>query len=390
MIKKYLNSPIIALFIILVFSSFFGIYYLKLSIRNTNIQLESLALASSISSYTKRAEGHLLLYLLLNDKSDRDKFFKRMESLDKKVKEISIINNSSIDLYSYSMKKMLYLANKLIEIKVNNINSSPEQYHEETREFHELSSAIRKASIDYVIASPNQLKTESNKTLLYIEIIYILLLLTGVICIAMIVVLIKKRGDELVVAKINALALDKLSNTDGLTGIGNRRSFDSIFMIEWQRSIRDQTPIGLMLIDIDCFKLFNDKYGHLRGDDCLINVARTLDTCMQRPADSIWRFGGEEFIAILPDTDNAISVAENCRTTIEHLIIPHEASIVSDVVTVSIGVCVCIPERLSDPMQFIDCVDKALYQAKNTGRNKVCSDIMNNTKNIIEFSALKD
>lgn len=167
--------------------------------------------------------------------------------------------------------------------------------------------------------------------------------------------------------------LEKLSFLDGLTGIANRRYFDEILEREWKRSTRDVCSLSLIMIDIDFFKIFNDTYGHLVGDDCLKKVAKTLEKAVKRPADLVARYGGEEFAVILPETDikDAIKLAENMRTKVENLNIPHMNSKISDRVTVSLGVSNCIPEHSLDISSLISSADKALYQAKQEGRNRV-------------------
>ena len=140
---------------------------------------------------------------------------------------------------------------------------------------------------------------------------------------------------------------------------------------EWLRAIRNELSIVFMLIDIDFFKLFNDNYGHLAGDECLKKVATKLKSLVNRPGDLVARYGGEEFALVLTDTEGAEFVARNCRRSIEELQIPHAFSKVADVVTISVGVCSVFPEKGSDPRWIIDCADKALYEAKKGGRNRV-------------------
>ncbi|MEZ4483230.1 MAG: diguanylate cyclase, partial [Syntrophotaleaceae bacterium] len=127
--------------------------------------------------------------------------------------------------------------------------------------------------------------------------------------------------------------LASLSMTDGLTNIANRRNFDSHLDVEWKRGIREQQPLTLMLIDIDCFKAYNDHYGHLKGDHCLRQVAKKLHEQTSRPRDLVARYGGEEFAMILPHTDCAAkSLGEQCRAAVEALALPHRASTISNTV----------------------------------------------------------
>lgn len=167
--------------------------------------------------------------------------------------------------------------------------------------------------------------------------------------------------------------LEKHSFMDGLTGIANRRCFDATFSKEWKRALRSGENISIALIDIDFFKKYNDHYGHLTGDDCLKQVGNALNNSLNRAGDLVARYGGEEFVIILPATyqRDAIQAGEKVRNNIEKLKIPHEMSEVSHYVTVSIGVATIIPEKDITPANLIEQADKALYQAKCTGRNRV-------------------
>ncbi len=183
--------------------------------------------------------------------------------------------------------------------------------------------------------------------------------------------------EELVKARTRKLhetnnKLANLSMTDGLTDIANRRNFDSHLDVEWKRGIREQQPLTLILIDIDCFKAYNDHYGHLQGDQCLRQVAKVLRNQTSRPRDLAARYGGEEFALILPHTDCAAkSLGEQCRAAVEALALPHTASTASDIMTLSVGIASLVPQRGSQPVDLIALADRALYQAKKTGRNQV-------------------
>jgi len=167
--------------------------------------------------------------------------------------------------------------------------------------------------------------------------------------------------------------LEALSFKDGLTGIANRRMFDSSLDTEWASAHRSNQPLSLIVLDIDFFKQYNDLYGHIQGDKCLANVAQTLNLAAVRPRDIAARFGGEEFVLLLPETDEsaALKVAERCQRLIEKLKIPHEKSAVSQFVTASIGVgTINLPAEM-EPKNFIEAVDKLLYAAKQKGRNRI-------------------
>lgn len=169
--------------------------------------------------------------------------------------------------------------------------------------------------------------------------------------------------------------LASLSLTDGLTGIANRRYFDDHLNLEWSRAARDRQPLSLVMVDIDHFKAFNDHYGHLAGDDCLRQVARVLKNIASRPGDLVARYGGEEFALILPHTENGARVlGERCRAAVAGIKIPHHASPVRPVVTVSVGVSSILPGRDQDPSRLIEAADRALYRAKLLGRNRVVEE----------------
>ncbi len=166
--------------------------------------------------------------------------------------------------------------------------------------------------------------------------------------------------------------LKKLSCLDGLTGIANRRRLDEFLRTECLRSVRDDTPLSLILIDIDFFKPYNDHYGHIAGDECLRQVARSLDEAVQRASDLIARYGGEEFAVILPNTDlnGAERIARDLCEKIRSLEIPHEYSRVADIVTISLGVVSRVACENLSPSDLINLADAALYEAKETGRNR--------------------
>ena len=168
--------------------------------------------------------------------------------------------------------------------------------------------------------------------------------------------------------------LEALSNTDGLTGIANRRSFDVGLAQEWKRAQRAGTPLALLLIDVDHFKHFNDLYGHLAGDDCLRALGRALDRAARRAGDLVARYGGEEFVVILPGAGLAKAFESACHIQREiwSLAIAHAAT-PPGIVTVSIGVVSLNPSNRHPPDELLRQADLALYQAKRSGRNRVCA-----------------
>ncbi len=164
--------------------------------------------------------------------------------------------------------------------------------------------------------------------------------------------------------------LELLSATDGLTGLANRRQFDQHLYAEWQRSMRSLQPISLLLIDIDHFKRYNDRYGHLAGDACLRQVAGILYDCAQRSGELVARYGGEEFALLLPgaDGDAAMMVAQRCMDEIAKARIPHEDSPVAEYLTCSIGVATVVAVQDLVPESLVRCADEALYRVKSSGR----------------------
>ena len=170
--------------------------------------------------------------------------------------------------------------------------------------------------------------------------------------------------------------LSVLAATDGLTGLANRRTFDKALEAEWLRAARHNMPLSLLLMDIDRFKRFNDSYGHQAGDKCLQMVARILAGAMKRPGDLVARYGGEEIAMLLPATnqDGAAAVAEDVRSRVEALAIPHDGNLPACVLTISIGTATLRPSFElvnADPKMLISLADQALYQAKLKGRNQV-------------------
>jgi len=168
--------------------------------------------------------------------------------------------------------------------------------------------------------------------------------------------------------------LKRLSFIDGLTGIANRRYFDEFLEREWNRARRGKYFLSLIMCDIDCFKAYNDHYGHLKGDECLKKVAHALKETKKRPGDLAARYGGEEFAVVLPETgpEGAAALAQALRTGVEALDIEHVKSEAnSSYLTISLGVTSVIPGEKSSPETLIALADKALYRAKKAGRNRV-------------------
>jgi diguanylate cyclase (GGDEF)-like protein len=171
--------------------------------------------------------------------------------------------------------------------------------------------------------------------------------------------------------------LKRLSHVDGLTGVQNRRAFDENLTQEWARARRESAPLSLILIDIDAFRLYNDHYGHQAGDECLKKIAGVIAETFKRPGDYVARYGGEEFAIIVADSDGegVASHAERLRTRVEYMAIPHEKSLASNVVTISLGLSTQRPDGTNNPSGMVESADRALYRAKETGRNRLCQEL---------------
>ncbi|MCS6958662.1 MAG: diguanylate cyclase [Pseudanabaenaceae cyanobacterium SKYGB_i_bin29] len=167
--------------------------------------------------------------------------------------------------------------------------------------------------------------------------------------------------------------LQRLAMIDGLTQVSNRRLFDEKLEQEWRRLSRSESPLSIILCDVDYFKKYNDTYGHLAGDACLKEVAKAIQLAVRRPADVVARYGGEEFAVILPETGaaGALHVAEKILQQVSSLKIPHRTSSVADHVTVSVGIATTIPSMDMQPTQLLQKADESLYRAKQGGRNRV-------------------
>jgi diguanylate cyclase (GGDEF)-like protein/PAS domain S-box-containing protein len=172
-------------------------------------------------------------------------------------------------------------------------------------------------------------------------------------------------------------AVEALAITDALTGLANRRHFDQYLAAEWRRSMRDRQPISLLMLDADKFKAYNDTYGHQRGDNCLKQIAEACMDVVSRPGDLVARFGGEEFVVVLPNTENegAMHVGNEICEALRSRRLPHSGNL-PGVVTISAGCATLIPGFGKHAPELIEMADKALYKAKNNGRDQVCNGNM--------------
>jgi two-component system, chemotaxis family, response regulator WspR len=171
------------------------------------------------------------------------------------------------------------------------------------------------------------------------------------------------------------IELQRLNNVDALTGASNRKHFNEYIEKEWKRAAREQSPLSVLMIDVDDFKRFNDTYGHVAGDEVLRKVAKAMRDTLGRPGDLAARFGGEEFVIVLPGTplEGASAIGEKVRKSVEALQVPHSGSTVVGFVTISLGAGSTIPRRGGSFVSLIETADVALYQAKKNGKNRVAA-----------------
>lgn len=181
--------------------------------------------------------------------------------------------------------------------------------------------------------------------------------------------------------KLQNNLLRSMALMDGLTGVANRRKFDEDILADWRQCFREQKPLSLILVDVDYFKRYNDRYGHLAGDGCLKSVAQALSETVRRPYDLVARYGGEEFACVLPNTvlSGAVDIAEKMKERVRALGIEHSASDVDSVMTISLGVATLTPTGELGFEALIEAADKQLYEAKNAGRARVCSSAMSSS-----------
>jgi len=173
-------------------------------------------------------------------------------------------------------------------------------------------------------------------------------------------------------------SLEQLTLLDPLTGISNRRAFDNAFAAAWRRAVRRHSPLALLMVDIDFFKGVNDQHGHAYGDECLATLARVLDAQTRRPDDLLARLGGEEFVLLLPETtaDGALKVAHRLHEAVRHRALANNASPFDRLLTISIGIAICLPAPGLQPNAVFEAADQALYSAKDQGRNRTFSVLL--------------
>ena len=188
--------------------------------------------------------------------------------------------------------------------------------------------------------------------------------------------ILKARMNNHLALKRKSDQLAQLACTDGLTQVANRRLFDNTYESEWLRAQRHAQSLSLIVVDVDHFKRFNDRYGHAEGDRCLTRVAGALCTCIHRPGYLVARYGDEEFVAVLPDTGIAAAraIGEKMRAAVAGLAIEHADNSACPVVSVSLGLATVIPDASATPAALLATADRRLYQAKAAGRNRIVGD----------------
>lgn len=204
--------------------------------------------------------------------------------------------------------------------------------------------------------------------------------------------ILQNRVGTQIALKLQRDYLNLLVRQDGLTELTNRRGFEEILGKEWRRASRQRTPLSLLMIDIDSFKLYNDKYGHIAGDNCLKAVADKMNSVLRRGGDSLARYGGEEFVALMADTpfDFVELMAERFRSAIESLQIPHADSMVAKVVTISVGAATVIPTHHDEPMSLVAEADRMLYRVKQDGGNSVRANDLGGVTEVEPIKAVPD
>lgn len=185
--------------------------------------------------------------------------------------------------------------------------------------------------------------------------------------------IVRARVQTQMALKLQRDYLEVLVRQDALTSLTNRRGFDEVLNREWRRAARAHKPLSLIMMDVDSFKLYNDHYGHIAGDECLQQVSTCLSSVLHRGGDHLVRYGGEEFAAVLAETpfDFVELIAERLRAAVEAAQIPHACSLVKNVLTISAGAATVIPHHSDSPTSLVMAADRMLYEVKKAGRNEV-------------------
>jgi diguanylate cyclase (GGDEF)-like protein len=315
----------------------------------------------------------LLLYLTLKQEQDREKFFKRVASLNHHISQAkAYIPAKQLNQFRSLAKTVKHQGETIFDAYDKAL---PEDLNYQDKriligDFHQNTSAIRKLGVALVEESAQALndnRSRSKQALTY----HLYLFSTSSLLLFLFLIYLTYQSGKIKVSQEFAKKLESYAYTDALTQLPNRRKFNETLAIEWQRAIRNKTELSVLYIDIDFFKKYNDTYGHQAGDLCLAKVAQALKLVIKRPADLICRYGGEEFIVLLPETVNPLPIAKQMLQAVEGMEIAHESSNVADHITISVGAYTCTADTCNDSEQLLKRADNALYRAKQNGRKQI-------------------
>lgn len=336
-------------------------------------------ISDSIGDFTKRAEEHLYMFLMLNKENHKYNYLKNIKNLqglletltelEKNNKQNRIANDlkqSVIKLNSHGNTLLIIYESRSQDFNV----FLSKEFIKKVSLFHESSNDTRKLGLMLVSSSSELLKTEE---IIIEEDVGLKnnLLIVFSILINFLIFMVFYQAVRLRAHKNRMNTLSELTFIDSLTGIGNRRKFDNEFEKQWKISTRTGKGFYLLMLDIDYFKNFNDYYGHTEGDRCLKKVSRLLRNMVSRQTDTVCRYGGEEFAIIMSESSNVVEVAEKCRKGIESLKIANKNSTISEYLTLSIGAGEVVGSMSENYSDGIKKIDIALYLAKRQGRNQV-------------------
>jgi len=344
-----------------------------------NLHNKIVLVSKSIGDYTKRAEKHLYMFLMLNNENHKYKYLKNLKNLQGLVETLTEFeknnkqNTTAIDL-KQSVIRLINHGNTLLllyESRSQDFNVFlSKEFIEKVSQIHESSNIVRNLALLLISSSSDLLKSEG---IIIEENVGIKnnLLIVFSILINFLIFMVFYQAVRIRAHKNKMNALSELTFIDSLTGIGNRRKFDNEFEKQWKISTRTGKSFYLLMLDIDYFKKFNDYYGHTEGDRCLKKVSHLLRNMVSRQSDTVCRYGGEEFAIIMSESSNVVEVAEKCRKGIEALKIANKNSTISEYLTLSIGVGEVIGTLTENYSDGIKRIDIALYLAKRQGRNQV-------------------
>jgi len=344
-------------------------WVLRSSINTGGIRLN---VAQSLTSTLDNVEPYIKI-LLLEDQPKKVSLFKELLSTELDIELIHLYDPSK--LFSEILRinptvVLIHLAIPGIDVPelIRKIKGAPLTYNIPIIVFCEENDpalrleAFYAGAIDYISHTPE--KVELVSKLRYHALQYLRQ--------SQAIEELKQLRQKQAKLKRITLALKELSYLDPLTNIYNRRRFDEVFRLEWRRQCRSGHNLSLIMLDIDLFKSYNDIYGHQAGDRCIVNVAKAIKRSTKRAGDLVARYGGEEFVVLLPDTTltGAFIVAERIRNKVKSLNIEHRGN-KKGIVTISGGVATIIPKRYIEPEELIFIADKALYCAKQNGRDQI-------------------